>query len=582
MIKNSILSKGNKTKRKQIKNNEPLSAERELELKEYKSLVNNKKRLINLKILEEEKNLENSLSKITYKFNRIKASKLRNENQNFSNEYNSFSKKHFKTIDLLMKDLSDAYNNKGYQIPNLQSNLFKKNPLLENRTNKIYLLYLSTLNHKESNKKKLYNSNKPIKYMKKLENIISPDVDNKKNKMKTKANVASKRKIDKKLLKINVKEKKITERLNNSIKSLINLINTNMTNIDNQSYIKKRNNSEIVLKKNNQSKNNKIYNAGIFSDIKDLHIDSQKNLNDSYIKTTNSDKKTTISNYYINHENNLVYRNNYKSTKKLIIPKLNALFPLNSINKISKEDNDTLYLKTERGTNKTKQYILNTPRILKKPNLSNEKSNNKTKAFSITNENSSLSYRSRVENSKTKESPYYKINEFTINSYKSSTSNKFNQTTVKKSKYTYSNKINKVENLNGRIPLEFKISSPKKILKNDDDTKEKNINGIYKLFNNFNIKDSKKNIKLYLSKTKQLNENEINEMMSKYSYENNNLYLQELQKLINEKKISNKIFKLYLNNNDYNRIEPLLKALNEKDEKIMQFDKKIALLSNIS
>lgn len=49
-----------------------------------------------------------------------------------------------------------------------------------------------------------------------------------------------------------------------------------------------------------------------------------------------------------------------------------------------------------------------------------------------------------------------------------------------------------------------------------------------------------------------------------------------------KKKISNKIFKLYLNNNDYNRIEPLLKALNEKDEKIMQFDKKIALLSNIS
>ena len=561
--------------KKQIKNNEPLSAERELELKEYKNLVNNKKRLINLKILEEEKNLENSLSKITYKFNRIKVSKLRNENQNFSNEYNSFSKKHFKTIGLLIKDLSDTYNNKGYQIPNLQNNLFKINPLLENRTNKIYLSYLSTLSQKESNKKKLYNSNKPIKYMKKLENIISPDTDNKEKK-KTKAHMVSKRKNIKKRYKTNVKEKKRTQILNNSIKSLINLINNNMSNIDNQSYIKKRNKSEVVIKKN------KIYNAGIFNDIKNLHIDGQKNLNNSNIKKNNSDKKTIMSNYSINHENDLIYKNYFKSTKKLIIPKLNGLFPLNSINKISNEGNDTLYLKTERCTNKTKQYILNTPRILKKPNLSNEKSNNKTKAFSITNENSSLSYRSRVENSKTKESPYYKINEFTINSYKSNTSNKFNQTTGKRSKYTSSNKINKKENLNRRIPLEFKISSPKKLFKNDDDTKEKNINEIYKLFNNCNIKDSKNNIKLYLSKTKQLNENEINEIMTKYSYENNNLNLQELQKLINEKKISNKIFKLYLNNNDYNRIEPLLKTLNEKDEKIMQFDKKIARLSNIS
>ena len=40
-----------------------------------------------------------------------------------------------------------------------------------------------------------------------------------------------------------------------------------------------------------------------------------------------------------------------------------------------------------------------------------------------------------------------------------------------------------------------------------------------------------------------------------------------------EKDISNKIFNLYLHNNDYNRIEPLLKTLNEKEKKIMKFDK---------
>ena len=150
MIKSRFFSK-RKAKINQTTNKISLTVSRERQLKNYQNLVNNKKRIINLRISEEEKNLENSLTKITNKFNKIKASKLRNDNQNFSNDYNTFSKTHFKPMDVLMKDLSDIYLHKGYHIRNLQNNIFKMNPLLENRTNKIFLSYLSRPNNNNNN-----------------------------------------------------------------------------------------------------------------------------------------------------------------------------------------------------------------------------------------------------------------------------------------------------------------------------------------------------------------------------------------------------------------------------------------------
>jgi hypothetical protein len=584
MIKNRLFPK-RRTKLKQITNKIALTASREREIKNYRNLVDNKKRIINLKILEEKKNLENSLTKITKKFNNIKASKLRNQNQNFSNDYNTFSKNHFKPMDLLMQDLSDIYLHKGYQIKNLQSNLFKMNPLLENRTNKIFFSYLSMPNYSNKGNKhnKYMNKNKPIKYMKKLEKIISPDSDNK-EKNKSKAQSLTQLLLIKKRLKIKNQKKK-NQRLNNSIRSLINLINNNLSTID---FPTRKRNKSVKNNNNNEMKSFPTSNNSMTDDIKDekkVNYDTGNSLK----RNNYSNKNTTINSFSMfknkknNNNNELICKNHYatslNSTKNLIIPKLqlNGLYPLKINNNTDIGENETIS-NTERTGSKNKMYRLKTPRIIKNPNCSNEKT--KTKTFSITNENSS-SNRSKIDNSKSKEYTFFKIKEFTVNSYKSSNSNTFNQTSMGKVKYS-NKKINKEVNSNKNIPMEFRISTPKKLFNKDEDNKEKNINKMYKLFNFGEVKDAEKNIRYYLSKFKQLNQKEINEMMSKYNYQNNNTNLLELQNLISEKKISSKIFRLYLNNNDFNRIEPLLKILNEKDKKIMQFDKKIAQISNNS
>ena len=129
-----------------------------------------------------------------------------------------------------------------------------------------------------------------------------------------------------------------------------------------------------------------------------------------------------------------------------------------------------------------------------------------------------------------------------------------------------------ISKINKKLPLEFKIFTPKKLFKNDED-KENCINNIYNSFNNGKINNAEKNIKLYLSKIKKLNDTEINTIFDKYNFHNFKSNIQELHNSIKEKDISNKIFSLYLKNNDFNRIEPLLKTLNEKEKKIMKFDK---------
>ena len=55
--------------------------------------------------------------------------------------------------------------------------------------------------------------------------------------------------------------------------------------------------------------------------------------------------------------------------------------------------------------------------------------------------------------------------------------------------------------------------------------------------------------------------------------------LEELQNIINKRDIEKKTFRLYLNNHDYNRIEPVLKVLNEKEKQILKFDQTIKKIS---
>lgn len=590
MIKNRILTKEIQSNSKKDKSKGLILNGKAREINEYENIIKNKKRIINMKIKEEEKNIEKSLTKLSHKINNINDSKLRNENQIFFKQYNQFSKKNFITVDSLVGDLSRIYSNKGYEIPNLNNNLFKINPLLENNASKMFLSNLFASKLKISNKKKLFNSNKSLAYLKKLEYLISPEKAEKNNK--NKAPNFTQQKLIKKRKKIQTKSKNNTKSLIKSIKNLIKLINNNeLSNIEDKSYFKTRNKT-VFKKMKNEINYNILYNTVIIKETKtkiknqefntDCSQNDFTNYYDTSINKKDSHKNSTLNHFFINEEkinnNDISYKNMNKtfySSKKLEIPYLNALWSNESNNKINIKEKNS-YLSKEKKRSKTNRYILITPNLLKNQSSSTEKSNNNTKAFSISNENNSLSYRTKNQNSKMEDSSSSKIKEFTINSYK----NKFNSNRKISSRYTSSNNYNIRDYLknNKKIPLEFRIKTPKKLFKNNDE-KDNFVNKIYKKLNFWEVNDTKKNIKLYLSQMKQFNDKEINEIIEKYNYHNFNLNLQELQKKINEKEIEKKIFRLYLNNHDANRIEPLLKVLNEKDKQILQFDKKIAKIS---
>ena len=73
-----------------------------------------------------------------------------------------------------------------------------------------------------------------------------------------------------------------------------------------------------------------------------------------------------------------------------------------------------------------------------------------------------------------------------------------------------------------------------------------------------------------------MNEREVECCIKKYEYKNLKSNFNELKKYINEKKLSKKIERIYLNNHDYNRIEPLMNLLNNKEKEIFRFDNKIS------
>ena len=89
-------------------------------------------------------------------------------------------------------------------------------------------------------------------------------------------------------------------------------------------------------------------------------------------------------------------------------------------------------------------------------------------------------------------------------------------------------------------------------------------------------------MKNYLSKTKKFDDDEINFVLRKYNYKNLKSNFNELKQIIKEKKISKKIERIYLNNNDYNRIESLMNSMNKKDKEIFRFENTISKIYNHS
>ena len=112
--------------------------------------------------------------------------------------------------------------------------------------------------------------------------------------------------------------------------------------------------------------------------------------------------------------------------------------------------------------------------------------------------------------------------------------------------------------------------------------KEGVINLIYKQLKAGRYGNIENQMKNYLSKTKKFDDDEINFVLKKYNYKNIKSNFSELKQIIKEKKISKKIERIYLNNNDYNRIESLMNSMNKKDKEIFRFENTISKIYNHS
>lgn len=259
----------------------------------------------------------------------------------------------------------------------------------------------------------------------------------------------------------------------------------------------------------------------------------------------------------------------------------------------SSKNNKNIFLNTEKNCKPVDEIlILNTPTDKNKIEINSQnKSSNVTKPFTSTNNEDNNSLNHKITSSKTKISlKSFKINEFSVNSKKTKNSvsskkiviTEYNSKSITNPKlfrysYTTKNKGNmKMENV-----IKDAIISPEKKYKNNSkEKKEAGINMIYKQLKtgkNGNIENKLKN---YLSKTKKLNDSEINFMLEKYNYKNLKANFRDLNKFINDNKISKKIERIYLNNNDYNRIESLLEQMNNKEKEISKFEGKITKIYN--
>ena len=199
-----------------------------------------------------------------------------------------------------------------------------------------------------------------------------------------------------------------------------------------------------------------------------------------------------------------------------------------------------------------------------------------------------------IPNTKTKNSlKSFKIKEFSVNSKsdKISASSKkliiteYNNKNIFTNKnFRYSYTINKKEDENFKAENLFKdatISSDNK-KRIDSNKKEEDINQIYKQLKAGKCKNIEDKMKNYLFKTKKLDKREIDFILKKYEYKNIKSNFSELKKFISEKKISKKIERIYLNNHDYNRIEPLMNIMNNNDYKICKLESQITKIYNKS
>ena len=387
----------------------------------------------------------------------------------------------------------------------------------------------------------------------------------------------------------------IENKMRKSDTGLMYFRNNRNYHINTETLNKKTKSSRSIQKyyfKNNNKTSNSFYN----SKNDKSQINRSKSINyqspSPIIKKYRKDKKLDSNILNLKkksdlHLNLTIEKTNVKNSS-------NNLSIFSTTNNIQTNSNIKLENKL---TEKKDENSLDTPKNKNKIDISSQNKSTNTKPFSSNNTESNFSSNQKVQSSKNNNFLLsFKIKEFSVNSKKEKNTseskkiviNDFNSKYISNPKlsrysYTFSLKNNQIENnkIDNYIKDEEKSTiNSKKI--NLSERKEKSINRIYKQLKAGKYENIENKMRNYLSKTKKMEENEIDFMINKYEYKNVKSNYNELKKYINDKKLNKKIERIYLNNHDYNRIEPLLNILNRKDKEILQFDNKISKIYNKS
>ena len=533
--------------RKLLKNRKRINLEKKYETDNYliKTIRRTKKTISDLSSKELENNLKYVLKKI-YREGKllndptIKA--ITKENNSFKSEYTKLMEKFQNSTLITFHDLISLYKNKGYKIPNLNSehNLFRVNPLIEENTNKISYYFLTQQN--VTTKKDVLLS-KSLLFLLKLNELIGKNNNNNETKKIRRKSVQNKSTMISK--KINPNEQK--ENLKKSIRRIKNLIND---------YLK-------IERKESQESN--IYNSKINN--LSANTNSQKLAKTSKILDYNNLTSRNVTNNNLNILSLTERNNNYNDSLRF-----------------SEQNN---YLKND---NTPKSNILNKSKEAKSYvqfKKINELVNKK-------NENNSVKSFKNYSDKKNYKNEGIYSNNFTDR-------NKGIRRNLNLKMFSQTMNFKKLCRLEKRtqknLPLFIRTQTIEKNSNKCYNIEPRNRNYLYspsftnktEFFNfaNNRLKKGKFDdidvyVKKYLNEVESRTNVETNYIISKYNYKNLKNNLDEIEKYIQKSELDRKTERIYLNNFISRRIGNSLKSMKEKENQISRLNKIASTLEKIN
>lgn len=533
--------------RKLLKNRKRINLEKKYETDNYliKTIRRTKKTISDLSSKELENNLKYVLKKI-YREGKllndptIKA--ITKENNSFKSEYTKLMEKFQNSTLITFHDLISLYKNKGYKIPNLNSehNLFRVNPLIEENTNKISYYFLTQQN--VTTKKDVLLS-KSLLFLLKLNELIGKNNNNNETKKIRRKSVQNKSTMISK--KINPNEKK--ENLKKSIRRIKNLINDYIKNERKESQESNIYNSKI----NNLSANTNSQKLAKTSKILDYNNLTSRNVTNNNLNMLSLTERNNNYNDSLRFSEQNNYLKNDNTPKSNILNKskeAKSYVQFKKINELVNKKNENNSVKSFKNYSDKKNHknegIYNNNFTDRNKGI---RRNLNLKMFSQTMNFKKLC---RLEKRTQKNLPLF-IRTQTIEK----NSNKCYNIEPRNRNYLYSPSFtNKTEFFN------FANNRLKKGKFDDID--------VY--------------VKKYLNEVESRTNDETNYIISKYNYKNLKNNLDEIEKYIQKSELDRKTERIYLNNFISRRIGNSLKSMKEKENQISRLNKIASTLEKIN